>query len=87
MRNLGPFEDLNKGTKITLVILVHCTSQNEYRLDKCESNHTGYGQTDAQTITEVSTGKIYEFVRSNVTTPGFTERRTLMTRVSRNVVH
>ena len=55
--------------------------------DKYESNHTGDGQTDGQTRTEVRTGKIYEFIRSNVITPGLTERRTLMTRVSHNVGH
>ena len=31
-------------------------------LDKYESKHTGDGQTDGQTRTEVRTGKIYEFV-------------------------
>ena len=41
-------------------------------LDKYESNNTGDGQTDGQTRTEVRTGKIYEFVRSNVMTPGVT---------------
>ena len=56
-------------------------------LDKYESNHTVGGQTDGQTTTEVCTGKIYEFLRSKVMTPGVTERRTLMTRVSRNVGH
>ena len=54
-------------------------------LDKYESNHTGDEKTDGQTRTEVRTGNIYEFVRLNVMTPGVTERRTLMTRVSRNV--
>ena len=39
-------------------------------LDKYESNHTGDGQTNGQTRTEVRTGKIYEFVRLNVMTPG-----------------
>ena len=48
-------------------------------IDKYESNHTGDVQTDGQTRTEVRTGKIYEFVRSNVMTPGVTKRRTLMT--------
>ena len=56
-------------------------------LDKYESNHTYDGQTDGKKRTEVRTGKIYEFVRSNVMTPGVTERWTLMTRVSRNVGH
>ena len=50
-------------------------------LDKYESNNTGDVQTDGQTRTEVCTGKIYKFVRSNVVTCGLTERRTLMTRV------
>ena len=54
-------------------------------LDKYESNHTGIGKTDEQTITDVYTGKIYEFVQSNVMTPCVTERETLMTWVSRNV--
>ena len=49
-------------------------------VDKYESNHTGDGQTDGQTRTD-------EFVRSNVMTPGVTERKTLMTRVSQNVGH
>ena len=35
-------------------------------LDKYEISHTGGGQTDGQTRTEVRTGKIYRFVRSNV---------------------
>ena len=39
-------------------------------LDKYESNHTGDGQTDGQTRTEVRTINIYEFIRSNVMTPG-----------------
>ena len=56
-------------------------------LDKYESNHTGDGQTDGQTRTEVRMGKIYEFVQSNVMTCGVTERQTLMTQVSRNVGH
>ena len=53
---------------------------NSY-IDKYESNHTGDGQMDSQTRIEVRTGKIYEFVRSNIVTHGDTERRTLMTRV------
>ena len=56
-------------------------------LDKYKSNHTGDGQTDGQTRTEVRTGKIYKFVRLNVMTRGVTERRILLTRVSRNVGH
>ena len=56
-------------------------------LDKYESNHTGDVQTYRQTRTEVRTGNIYEFIQSNVMTPGVTERRTLMTQVSRNVRH
>ena len=56
-------------------------------LDKYESNHTSDGQTDGQPRTEVRTGKIYEFVRSNVVTRGVTERQTIMTRVSHNVGH
>ena len=56
-------------------------------LDKYESNHTGDGQTDGKTRTEVCTGKIYEFVRLNVTTTGVTDCWTLMTRVSWNVVY
>ena len=51
-------------------------------LDNYDSNNKGDGKTDGQTRTKVSTGKIYEFVCSNVMTPGITERRTLMTRVS-----
>ena len=51
-------------------------------LDKYESNHTGDGKTDGQTRTEVCTGKIYKLVRSNVMTPGVTERRTLMKQAS-----
>ena len=58
-----------------------------YIVDKYESNHIGDGQTEGQTRTDVRTGKIYEFLQSNVMTPGVTERRTLMTRVSRNVGH
>ena len=54
-------------------------------LDKYESNHTGHGKTDGQKITEVRTGNIYEFVRSNIMTPGVMKRWTSMTRVSRNV--
>ena len=61
-------------------------------LDKCESNHTGDGQTDGKRRTEVRTGKIYEFMPSNVATPGVTEtldindtgvteRRTIMPQV------
>ena len=56
-------------------------------LDKYESNHKGDEQKVGQKITEVRTGDIYEFIRSNVMTPGVTERRTLMTRVSQNVGH
>ena len=56
-------------------------------LDKYDSNHTGDGQTDGQTITGVCTGKIYEFAQSNVMTPDVTERQTLMTWVPRNVKH
>ena len=54
-------------------------------LDKYESNNTCDGQTDRQTRTEVRTGKIYEFVQSNIMTPGVTKRWTLLTQVSRNV--
>ena len=50
-------------------------------LDKYESNHTGDGQTDEQTRTEVRTGKVYKFVRSNVVTRGVKKRRTIMTLV------
>ena len=50
-------------------------------LDKYESNHTDDGQTDGQSIMEVRTGNIYEFVRLNIMTPGVIECRTLMTRV------
>ena len=60
---------------------------NLRELDKYESNRTGDGQTYVQTRMEVRTGNIYEFVRSNVMSPGVTERRTLMTQVSRNVIH
>ena len=56
-------------------------------LDKYESNHTGDGQTDGQARTVIRTGKIYEFIRSNVMTPRVTESRTLMTRLSQNVGH
>ena len=42
------------------------------KIDKYESNHTGDGQTEGQTITEVCTGNLYEFVWSNVITPGVT---------------
>ena len=49
-------------------------------LDKYESDHTGNGQTDGQTITEVRTGKIYEFVRLNVVNRGVTKLRTLPAR-------
>ena len=45
------------------------------QVDKYVINHTGDGQADRQTITEVCTGNIYEFVRSNVMTPGVTEHR------------
>ena len=54
-------------------------------LDNYEIIHTGDGQTDKKTRTEVRMGKIYEFVRSNVMTLGVTEGQTLMTRVSQNV--
>ena len=60
---------------------------NFWGLDKYDSNHTGDGQKDGQRRTDVRTGKIYEFIRSNVMTPGVTERRSLMTQVSRNVGH
>ena len=43
-------------------------------LDKYDSNHTGDGQTNGKTRTEVSTGKIYEFVWFNVVTHGLIER-------------
>ena len=56
-------------------------------LDKYESNHTGDGQADIQTIMEVRKVNIYEFLRSNVVTHGVRERRTLMARVSRNFRH
>ena len=58
-----------------------------FHLDKYGINQIGDGKTDGQTITEVSTGKIYGFVQSNVMTPGVVEHRTLMTRVSCNVRH
>ena len=51
------------------------------QIDKYESNHTGDGQTDSQKRTEVRTGKIYEFVRSNVMTYGVTEHQTLTARI------
>ena len=60
---------------------------NLRRIDKYKSNHTVYGKTYGQKRVEVCTGKIYEFVRLNFMTPGVTERRTLMTRVSRKVGH
>ena len=63
------------------------TSISKRKLDKYESNHIGDIKKDGQTRTEARTGKIYEFIRSNVMTPGVTERRTLMTRVSQNVGH
>ena len=50
-------------------------------LDKYNSNHTGDGQTDRQTRTEVRMEKIYKFVRLNVMTRGVTERWTLIQRV------
>ena len=56
-----------------------------HRLDTYESNHKGDRQTDGQIITEVRKVLIHEFVRSNVMIPGVTERRALMTWVSRNV--
>ena len=49
-------------------------------LDKYESNHAVDGQTDGQKIIEIRTGKIYEFVRSNVVTRDVIERWKLMTR-------
>ena len=55
---------------------------NFRELDKYEINHTIDGQTDERKITEVRTGNIYEFVRSNVVTHGVTERWTLITRMS-----
>ena len=39
-------------------------------LNKYKINHTGDGQTDGQTRTEVRTINIYEFIRSNGMTPG-----------------
>ena len=54
---------------------------------KYESNHTDDVQTDGQTRTEICMRNIYEFVQLIVMTSGVTERWTLMTRVSRNVVH
>ena len=69
------------------IFLFKKRSQTLRELDKYESNHTCDGQTDGQTRTEVRMGKIYEFLRSNIMTTGVTERRTLMTRVSRNVGH
>ena len=42
---------------------------------------------DRKTRTGVRTGKMYEYVQPNFMTPGVTERRTLITRVSRNVGH
>ena len=53
--------------------------------DKYEINHTCDRQMERQTIPEVHTGKIYKFVRSDVVTRGVTERRILMTPVSKNV--
>ena len=50
-------------------------------VNKYESNHTGDGKTDGRTRTEVHTGKIHEFVRSNVVTRGLMERRTLISGV------
>ena len=50
-------------------------------IDKYESNHKGDGQTDERTRTEVRTGKIYEFVRSNFVTCGIIEHWILSTRV------
>ena len=55
--------------------------------DKSDSNHTGYGQTDGKTRTEVRTGKIYDFLLLNAVTRGVTEHRTLMTWVSQNIGH
>ena len=49
------------------------------RLDKYDINHTGNGQTDGQTRTEVCTGKIYVLLQSNVVTRGVTVRQKLMT--------
>ena len=50
-------------------------------IDKFQSNHTGDGQTEGKTRTEVLTVKIYEFLRSNVMTPGATELQALMLQV------
>ena len=50
-------------------------------LYKYDINNTGDGQTYKQTRTEVRMGKTYEFVQLNVTTPGFTERWTLIPRL------
>ena len=58
---------------------------NLWGLDKYEIYYTDDGQTDGKTRTEVQTGEIYEFVRSNVVTCGVAKRQTLMTQVSRNV--
>ena len=60
---------------------------HQSKIDKYEINYTSNLQTNGQTRTEVRTGKIYEFVRSNGITPGVTERRKLMTQVSQNVRH
>ena len=49
-------------------------------LDKFESNHTGDGHKYEQTMMEVRTGNMYEFLRSNIMNPGGTERRELMPR-------
>ena len=48
---------------------------------KYESSNTGDGKMYGQTRTEVRTGKIYGFARSNFMAYGVTERQTLMTRV------
>ena len=45
-------------------------------LDIYKSNHTGYGQTDGKTRTEVRMGRLYEFVRSHVMNRGVTECQT-----------
>ena len=50
-------------------------------LDKYGSNNSGDGKKDGPTITEVSTGNIYELIRSNIVTRGVTEFQTFMTRV------
>ena len=56
-------------------------------LDKREINHTGDGQADRKIRTDVSTVNIFKFIGLNAVNRGVTERWTLMTRVSHNVVH